>query len=218
VYYDVGVPRARTPDGVGTIRVGGVLYTVPWVNVLHVGFSAWESASAVDWGTFVFDFLAAYVDRLLPFLSDAVYVLYAEGTLYQADPNVQFDREGSTARGGITTDGESNNAAYVLSWRQARSYKGGKARTYLPGVVESNTDSHRELTPAAAADMQAAAANFITDVGSIAVATLTDPILGTVSYASGNVFRAVPVFEPYVGVAVHLRLGSQRRRLGAWTP
>jgi hypothetical protein len=103
----------------------------------------------------------------------------------------------------------------VLSWRIAPSYRGGKPRTYLPGIPTSavNTTGDSAITSTYASALQADAAAF-----RLAVNALTPSgsaiSLGSVSYFLHHAVRPTPIFNDFLAVNVHERLDSQRRRSG----
>lgn len=108
----------------------------------------------------------------------------------------------------------------AISWLGAPSYRGGKPRTYLPGVPESaGTAGTSQLSSAYCTTLRTAAIAAIGDMTWATVASIPAQ-LGTVSYIkktptnSPPYHRPVPLFWQYTGARVHERLDSQRRRSG----
>jgi hypothetical protein len=160
------------------------------------------------------------------------------GTHFKAliTSNWQLNNVLATAVDGTGTQGASTGAvipgtgtpptyapstAVCISWLGAPSYRGGKPRTYLPGIPTNSTvlESASSLTPAYALSVKNAAVAAIADMTWAAIGTV-NAALGAVSYVKGKtstgkpVYRPTPLFWPYVGANCHQRLDSQRRRSG----
>jgi hypothetical protein len=118
---------------------------------------------------------------------------------------------------GITgsSSGLAANVAAVLSWQTSAYWRGGKFRTYMPGVLAANAvgSPAQSLTTAAATAYSSAGAGLATDVATLTLGS-SAVHLGGVSYYSHYAFRPTPLFFTYNGCTVHTRLDSQRRRLG----
>jgi hypothetical protein len=125
---------------------------------------------------------------------------------------VQFN---TTARVGTGAGPQLPNlaTAAVMNWRVDKYYRGGKPRSYLPGVTSTNTTDYVHLTTSAINTYQSGMANFRTAVNAATSGGITAVALGTVSFISAKEWRSPPVFWPYLGVTVRSILGTQRRRL-----
>lgn len=112
------------------------------------------------------------------------------------------------------------NAAVVLSWITNAYWRGGKFRTYLPGVIAANVSggaSGARLTSTAATNYANAGAGLANDVQLLTLGT-SSLLLGGVSYYHHYAFRPTPLFFAFNGCATHPRVDSQRRRMGAEVP
>lgn len=107
------------------------------------------------------------------------------------------------------------NCAVVLSWQAPAYWRGGKFRTYLPGVPGGSvlTSGDGQLDTTYTSPLQAAANGFITDVSAVVIGAQSCEQVG-VSYFHNFAFRPTPLVLPITGVVVHDRVDSQRRRLG----
>lgn len=111
--------------------------------------------------------------------------------------------------------------AVALSWGITGRWRGGKPRTYIPGIPHTaqTADPGAALAPTYVTSANAAAAAFQLAVNSIAV-TGGLAELGVVSYYNKTAnptpphLRSTPMWFPYTGHRVHARLDSQRRRSG----
>lgn len=115
--------------------------------------------------------------------------------------------------GGVT--GLPPNVAVCLSWSINARYRGGKPRTYLAGPpnTATTTQGYGDITTTYASALRNAAQSMLNDINaaSVGASLLT---LGTISYSHNKAPRPVPLFVPFIGVHVHQRMDSQRRRLG----
>jgi hypothetical protein len=124
--------------------------------------------------------------------------------------SVTADHTGAESGGGLTA-----NAAAVISWGILSSYRGGKPRTYIPGIGANALASARALSATFVASASAAAASFIDDVNALATGGITSVSLGTLHFFAAGVALAPPTFDPFVSARCQPRVCSQRRRLGA---
>jgi hypothetical protein len=105
--------------------------------------------------------------------------------------------------------------AVCISWTINASYRGGKPRWYLPGIMLSaqNTVGDSQLTTVFANSIKTAA-NGIQTSFNASSPNGHDVILGTISYFTGHALRPTPLFRPFGVAKVHERMDSQRRRNG----
>ena len=119
---------------------------------------------------------------------------------------------GSSGGTAVANDGTCK----VASWLSTVYWRGGKPRTYLPGVSTSETTGDHSLTAGEITALKTAAAGFRTAVNALTSGGITGTTLGFVSFRTGNADRVPPLFYAFTGATVHPRLGTQRRRLGHW--
>lgn len=101
----------------------------------------------------------------------------------------------------------------VLNWRIDQYYRGGKPRTYMPGLVNTDTTDNVHLTNGAMTTAQTQAAAFLAAVNALTAGAITSCTLGTVSFQQKKQWRDSPLFFPYKGVTCRSVMGIQRRRL-----
>jgi hypothetical protein len=103
----------------------------------------------------------------------------------------------------------------AISWVITASYRGGKPRSYLPGISASavNPPGTAAVDPTFAGLLEVEANSFLSACNGVTVGS--GPMqLGTISFHSGHVVRPTPIFRAFVSARVHERLDSQRRRSG----
>lgn len=201
------------------VAFSGIYGDTNWANIMYVRYSGSAPTTgtlntlASGWGT-------VYQTRFLTGIASLNKVLTLV-TLIDLSSN-------SAPVGGATLSLAGNGANPSLPaqvcvgvrWTIQLRYRGGHPRTYLNGVPGSWQFSQKTITTAAQSALATAAANFRTDIN--ATAGATGPFeLGTVSYYQGTdpvtgkpMRRVAPLFIPFTGASVDIRLDTQRRRLG----
>lgn len=132
---------------------------------------------------------------------------------------------GAHADPAVGTDGGpalTGQVALVLSWRIARSYRGGHPRSYLAGWSQTSLDTSVKWSDDLIGDMQAAAESFLGDVNGTELGVSGHVTLGTLSWfvAGGSElvpreYRDTPTFFPIGSVVAKPGVATQRRRLGS---
>lgn len=105
--------------------------------------------------------------------------------------------------------------AVCLSWSINAKYRGGKPRTYLPGVAGNNAadTNSSALSNTFCTTLAAAGVNFIADMAAVTIGG--QPLtMGCWAYTRGGAPLTTPTFSPFTNALVHERMDSQRRRSG----
>jgi hypothetical protein len=126
-----------------------------------------------------------------------------------------------------SADAHSPQVAAAISWNTGEKYKGGKPRTYFPGIsiAHASPQGGNVWASAFIAALKAAAAAFLGHLITLLGAQLAGAEVGTLHRSKNGAWLTPgPTFVPYktitgsnpvIGdVQVHQRLDSQRRRLG----
>lgn len=153
--------------------------------------------------------------KMIPPLSSAVFLTSAQIVLYF--DGEEFDAIVPANYGG-TDDGDQlpANIAACVSWHLGVHYRGGHARTYLPGIVGGMLQDVTTFTPDAIAAFATAAVQCHDNIE--AIGGIGDGIEtvehGIVSFVHNKEWRVPPVFRRINTAAVDSRVDTQRRRLG----
>lgn len=105
--------------------------------------------------------------------------------------------------------------AVCLSWRAPITARGGRGRSYLPGVPSSGlvSTAGAALTSTYASQVKSQFTAFLNSWNAVTVGGATAPLV-IPSYYHNCQLRPVPLALPVSGLVVHDRLDTQRRRLG----
>jgi hypothetical protein len=210
---------AACPDQVVRVAVSGTDLGTNWANVFHVFLSYAATPTQENLDDWLAAFAAAYELQFLPEFYGNVTVVEAKATLF-VSPGVVMASEytlGDTGTSGNSPVPDASGAK-VLSWQSSAYWRGGKPRTYLPGLsipdIQSGTVNqlHSTYIP----DLAAKGVAFLVAVNALAFGEISGGQLGFVSFTSGGVTRTPPIFVGITGCVVHPRIGTQRRRLGKW--
>ena len=213
------MPGTRPAPPIKTIRfaVSGVMPGgANWANVFWslVDLST-AHFSSTELSAWLAQVVTAYETNLGPQICNDVTITSYKGIAYNPDGSAISAERTYTHTGGNSGTMLPDQVASVISWRIDAAWRGGKPRTYLPGVTSEELvdPAHLDTTPVS--DRMDAAQGFLDDINATKYGVLNDEVaLGTVSFFSGNAPRSPALFFPYVDVFVNARLDTMRRRLG----
>lgn len=182
-------------------------------NIFHLLATNPAAVTVTNMAALLTQLISKWHTRMGPLingnLADASHELVAlDGSGLQT---VAFPSSGIT--GG--TSALPDNCALVLSWITTAYWRGGKFRTYMPGVLQTNCTPpfFDTITPTAETAYANAGTGLLNDVGTLSLGS--SPVtMGGVSYFHKYAFRTPPVFFSFNGCKVTARIDSQRRRLG----
>lgn len=210
---------ANLPDTPNVVRVNlkGLNQSLKWQNTLHLQFAG-GSPTTAQLNTLAGNVGAAWLANLAPQLITAVSLTTVECIdLTTRTSNVGSD---STIRGGALagTNPLPVNAAICVSEHINNRFRGGHPRFYLPAPTVTQMAGGNLLNSGYRTALQAAAEAFRVALDGLAIAPMTFDIVAVryfhdkgQAYATGQPF-------PVTAFNVHLRLDTQRRRLGKEVP
>lgn len=182
-------------------------------NVMHAISTPVISYSQANIATLATDFYNAWVTAAMPSIS-AHWTLVACTVTALDGTGLQSTQQGTTI-GGASGNANPPQCACCVSWRAPFSWRGGRPRTYLPGVPVSGqvAAGYAALSTGFTAPL---AARMVTFLATVNTFTFSGSImqLGFPSYYTRGAFRPVPLFFSMTSAVVHDRLDSQRRRSG----
>lgn len=207
----------RGPDGTARVAIQGTHNGTNWANVFWANLTGGAAAPQADLDAWLTSFANQYKTSFAAAMATSVNFVQAKATLFQSGGTVL---QSVSAMTGAGTNGsaevDDNASAIVVSWVTSVYWRGGKPRTYFPGVIQSQVTQGRTIGTADAAAWKADAQGFRTAINALTHGAITGTALGFVSFRSGNADRPTPLFFPFNDATAHHRLGSQRRRMGKW--
>lgn len=212
-----------------TIRLDHNFTSSPNSNIFTRNFIQYTGVlSLADANTWLATLVTAFGNRWKAHMSSAVS--YGGSTLTDLNSSTGVQTGLSAAVAGTVINAVvSNSTCVVVEWEIARRYKGGKARSYMPGGPASLTLDTESWTNAAVVNWRTDFNGWVADMAvapPVAVGSAT-PV--AVSYYQGfttvtrtplrarnvNTVRANPLVDPILGCEVRIKFGTQRRRLQA---
>lgn len=212
-------PRPAPPPDIVRVGVTGTQGGLPWAWVFwcHTDNEIDTHAGAQDFADAFRSALNA--SSLVQTICHSSVVVTQIRAVIQIDDDTAVAGENtSTITGTAGGTVLPANECVVGSWQSDAYWRGGKPRTYIPGIPNTYVDTNHSLDNSTKASIVTKLAALRTDVNAITTPAVDLTTMGFVSFASGGNWRTDPLFFGFTGVTVHDRLGTQRRRLGAWLP
>jgi hypothetical protein len=211
------VASRRGPDNSVRVAITGTISAQNFANIFRCQLSTSGSISQADLDTWTLAFFNAYKAQFQAIAGSGVAVLNAKAVLYAPGNTELISSQGVAYNGTGSPATGPGAASEVISWLSNVYWRGGKPRTYLPGVLSASLNSGTDtLTSTRITALKAAAAAFRTAVNALTATSITSTVFGFVSFRTGNAERGTPLFFAIVGSNVHPRVGIQRRRDGRW--
>lgn len=207
------------PPGSARVAVSGTHFGKPFANVFWCTLGGGTTASQAGFDEWNRAFHDAYYNSWKDSLSQSTVITSTQAVLFQATNQVLHTQYASTNGGLVSAPFVEDAAACtIVSWTSNAYWRGGKPRTYLPGVQQAYNSGNSALTIAGDTWYTDHGNTFHTAVNAIAATGITNTQHGFVHFFSAGVLLTPGVFYPITGATVHPRFGTQRRRLGPWIP
>ena len=206
----------RGPDNTARVAVSGTIENVPWANVFYVNLTTTSTPSQADLDGWNTAFGAAYKARFAAHLPNDTSFGQVRTVMFTPGNTELISLSAMTGAGTAGTNAANTSSAAVISWAANVYWRGGKPRTYLPGVPTGGITLAHLLTATYITNYTTDATNFRADVNALTSGAITGTALGFVSFRTANEERIPPVFYATNSAKVHPRLGTQRRRLGQY--
>lgn len=210
--------RAAPPAGSLRFAVSGV---APgggaWANTFWIATTV-ATPTTAQMNTIASSLYSSWKTAWQGLLGDDWTITLAKATYYGASGYVIVGEDIVTDVGTGSGNAFTDQVTAVVSWLVATTWRGGKPRTYFPGILTTGDlldNAHINSTLVTA--LEGAGTAWMTAVNAFTSAPLTSATLGTIRFFSGGVPLGTPVFLPYAGVFVHNRVATMRRRLGRET-
>lgn len=205
--------RPAPPVGSCKIVIGGTTLTHLWKQVFYCNLTG---------STITVNDLQALCDEINTLWSANIKAQQCSTTIMSNVQAVYIPSVGNeTVAIGTYTETGTNvgtqiqdaAAAFVISWKTTRYYRGGHPRSYMAGVPSSAITNGSNVASATQTAVASAWSTFKSGLNAFTSTNITGTQMGTVSFASGNAWRSPPIFVPFTDVGCAATLGSQRRRI-----
>lgn len=211
-------PRPRPPDDTIRIALSGSYNGAEFANIFWLLATISGTPTVGDLETLSSAFADAWEDNCFNLQDNGATINEYRSVLLLPGPT-ELSATGSLDLSG-TVSGATLPAqvSAAISWPISAYYRGGHPKTYMAGMPASAVSGVKDLDSTYQSDLASGAAAFVTAANALTTTTIPSVTLGTVSFATGNAWRATPIFRPYGSTpVVHPRIDTQRRRLGKET-
>jgi hypothetical protein len=205
--------RPPIPPGIARVALSGTISGHKWANVFYVQLTG-SSIVAADLNTLATDIANAWAAHIAPEVTSScvlteVQIVYVPSVGNEVTGAATVSSTGSASG----TSPENVATCFVINWLISAYYRGGHPRWYLPGIQASVISNGSDISGGAASAIASAASAMRVAVEAITTTNISGVLMGTLSFASGNAWRATPLFRHFTGQAVRTKIGSQRRRI-----
>jgi hypothetical protein len=207
----------RGPDNSVRVAVSGTAGNATWANVFRAQLTTSSAITQSDLDAWLVSFQSAFKTLASPYQINQVTYGLAKAILYAPGGGELISEYSMSGNGTAGSDATAYaGECAVVSWLSGVYWRGGKPRTYLGPIAETQKVDEQSLTATVISNLKTSAATFRSSVNALTQGTITGTVLGFVSFRTGNAERPTPLFFAITGATVHPRIGTQRRRLGKW--
>ena len=205
------MPHLPAPTKIGRVSLRGFSDGVSeFVNVYHVRASSIDPNDVEQCLELLDDIVTAFDGSSFydGMIADAG-VVNARMLMSNGTSVLSVEQSVTTLNGADAGEHVDGSSSCVISWRGAWSYRGGKPRTYLPGLSDEWFLSPIALDAAHVVAQRTAALALIANIGALSGSYGSDVELGALI---GNTPSAAGTFYPFLTALVTQQIGHQRRR------
>ena len=199
------------PAQVARVTLSGTFVDTTWANIFHLFAAGMDVSDVGQMTDFLTDLIAAFESsEFYDAQSNELGVTVCKGVFSDGTDLYSQEIDGSPIFAGTDDGGPwSGGVAALVNWHGAWHYRGGKPRTYLPGLTEGWADAPGLLDGSHVASLAAAASALMVDIAAMSGSYGSAVSLGVLL---GNSATEAGTFAPFTGVSVQSRPCSQRRR------
>jgi hypothetical protein len=192
----------------------GTLGPATWVVVHWAKALVGGPVTAGDLDTLNDDVQGHFNARFTPNLSSDLHYTTLSTHLYLSDGSIYRRVTIVDAIGGVAQESEPAQVAFLIDWDTADARRGGKPRSYIPGVPEGSMGDSANVTPAARVAMSDAANGYRNDLNATVAGVLSIVEFVDMSFVLAKAWRApkalgIPIFAGHCSNVV----ATQRRRV-----
>lgn len=208
--------RGTPPAGSLRFAVSGVAPGgAAWANVYWISTTVAAPTSA-QMNTMAASLYTDWKSAYQALMGDDWTITLAKATYYGTAPYVITGEHIATDVGTVGAASLiPDQVTAVIGWTVATTWRGGKPRTYFPGIVShTNLLDNAHMNSTLVGYLETAGTAWMTAVNAYTTSPFLTMTLGTIRFFSAGAPLSPPVFLPYTGNFVHSRIGTMRKRLG----
>jgi hypothetical protein len=213
------MPKGVLPDlpqGV-KLRFGYTFNTRPVFNVMYLKYST-SAPSVAELNTLSGLVMSAWTTNIKPVLLTSMALNFVD--LQDVSSRTGSYYQNTTGGTGSVTVVNSlpSSIAMAISLKVAKRYRGGHGRVYMCGFNIADVVGGNNWAAARLNAVNTAWTNYITASNAFTAGSNTyTAVVGsfyTHDASKNQIFKTPPETYPIIGVSVHSRVDTQRRRLG----
>lgn len=210
-------PSPKPPPPHDTVRLAysGTLGPTTWA-VIHWFATAYNMpVAAADLDTVTGDFFTAFGDNFVHVsdMTNRLHLTRVDAVYHLSDGTVRRRRHVGDVSGNGASSGEEGQVAILINWDTGDPRRGGKPRSYIPGVAEDRVSDEASLTGGCVTSRTAACATYLTTTAAITTSTVTVVGMVDVSFVNANDYRPSAVQYEIFGGTCNPIVATQRRRV-----
>jgi hypothetical protein len=205
--------RPPIPPGFARVALLGTYQTHHWTQIFYLQLTG-TGITAADLTTLAGDIATDYTSNVKPMVPASVVLTGIDITFVPSVGNEVVANTSQSITGTLAGTDVSNAATcFVVNWTISAYYRGGHPRTYMPGVITADLTNGSVVSSARQSSVANNWNNFRIALNAYTTTNISGVVMGTLSFASGNAWRATPLFRTFTGASTRSTVGIQKRRL-----
>lgn len=213
-----GPTGVKPPLPADTMRVAfeGTFGPATWAVVQYFALASTGDPTLAQLNTLVDAVGAAFGTNLIHLtgVSNQVHFTTIKATYrLQSGTGSYKTRRVADVTGNGSGDYDPAQVSFLYNWITIDDRRGGKCRSYIPGVVDGARADEVFLSGGTVTSLAGHAADYLTAIAAITSGPLTGLQMVEMSFVDGGAYRGAAVFFPVVAAAPSPAVATQRRRV-----
>ena len=207
--------KAQIPVGTAKAETTGQYGPATWANVRYYvigdtsGHTPGDVIQTVAQAEHEFYTVGFGTDEI----SSDMSVTFTTVTYRDAADSIIRLRVADAIAGANGSGDQEANVAYLVNWATGDPRRGGKPRSYVPGVADNRLVDSARIGPAVVTTINGRLVTWLASLPTPAGGRLVALQLVEMSFTDGKAFRATPVTFPIIGGTLNNVVATQRRRV-----
>lgn len=208
------MPKAQIPVGYAKVNVNGFYGPATWENVLYFQVETYDAAHFADVEAILTTALHSLYYDVWRTATNLDWSVQTYKVVFRdADDSVQRTTVADAIFGTISGAGQTAQTCYLIDWQSGDPRRGGKPRSYIPGVPDSKVVSTTNLDPTIVAAINTALDSWIGTLGTISSGTASGLVLVEMSFVNAKADRTTPLPYTIRKAVCSPQVATQRRRV-----